>query len=187
MEEQIALKLITLTPDDRDYQRYMQILGEDTLRRQWWDDAESEVEPGVSYMMAVSRGRPLAWAGWLVEHSPAGQPVLLRCCNNYVRRGFRNRSPELYQLVYRRRHVEVVTALGLPAVTFLFPEPIPLHLRDGWRRATGQGAAGTSRARPGARLHRWQKLVWSPPAHRPARTTVSPTLRLSAGTAVVKR
>ncbi len=154
----------------------MGILAAEPLAGQWWRDAESGVEPGVSYTMVLARGRPAAWAGWIVIDDEQGNP-LLKCCNNYARRAYGDRRSALYRLAYRARHRDVVTQLGLPGVTYLFPEPIPLHLRDGWRRDKGKGARGTSRAVRGGRLHHWRRLLWTPPAQRPraaARPPVQP-------------
>ncbi len=131
-------------------------LREEPLRTQWWEDAESEHEPGVSYLMVLAPGPdvwlvPAAWAGYRIENE-AGTAVL-RCLNNYVRREFRN--PDLYPLAYEARHRLVVARFGLPAVTYLFPEPIALHEADGWVRDTGPSGSGQSPVNPN---HHWQRL-----------------------------
>lgn len=135
------------------------MLREEPLRTEWWEDAESEHEPGVAYLMVLVADPgsgwlvPAAWAGYRIEDEH-GRAVL-RCLNNYVRRGFRDRVPELYAVAYAARHRLVVRRLRLPAVTYLFPEPIALHEADGWVRDAGPDAAGTS-----ADGHRWQRLRW---------------------------
>jgi hypothetical protein len=139
-------------------------LREPELADQWWDDAESHAEATVSYMVVYAPDPsgamvPAAWAGWVLGGNA------LRCCDNYVRRGFRRRRPELYEMAYRARHRQVVQVLGLPGVTYLFPEPVGLHLRDGWVRDTSPGSSGTRDGRP---EHRWQRLLWTPDRLRPA-------------------
>jgi hypothetical protein len=143
----------------------IEFLQQEPLRTEWFDDAESQHERGVAYLMVLARDPagllvPAAWAGYRIEDE-AGR-VVLRCCNNYVRREFRGRTPDLYAVAYRARHDRVVRRFGLHAVTYLFPEPIPLHEADGWVRDTSAGGSGTSRARPDGELHHWQRLRWSP-------------------------
>ncbi len=154
-------RIVHLTPDHEDYEQYMLLLASEPLRTQWWLDAESEVEPGISYLMVLADHEgelvPAAWAGYAVSDGE------LRCCNNYVRRGFRGRYPELYQVAYAARHRDVVAVLGLPAVTYLFEYPIPLHLADGWVLCSGPDAHGLSRAHEGGEVHTWWRLRWSPP------------------------
>ncbi len=141
------------------------------LRTQWWDDAESRADYGVSYVVVYELDEhgvevPAAWAGWIQEldldqrfwNGAGGVEIVLRCCNNYVRHGFRNRTPDLYQLAYRHRHEHVVAKLGLPAYSYLYEQPIPLHLPDGWEYHTPIDQPGESRARPGGELHRWWEM-----------------------------
>ncbi len=152
------MDVTALTPGTVRYASMMAQLAADPLAAEWWQDAESGVDAGVSYMMVTVAGRPAAWAGWqLIEGG-----TIVKCCNNYVRRGHRNQDPELYKVAFLARHDQVLTRLGLPAVTYLFPEPIPLHLEYGWRLDTGPGSAGTSRAVRGGPLHHWRRLVWTP-------------------------
>lgn len=153
-----ALRIVNLSPPDRGYGRLVRVLESEPLRTQWWRDAESEHEPGTSYVVALVAGEPAAWAGWRLQ--PDG---VLKCCNNYVRRGYRDRTPDLYALAYAARHRDVVLRLGAPAETYLYPEPIPLHEADGWVRDTSPGGSGTSHAFEGGEPHHWQRLTWSPP------------------------
>jgi hypothetical protein len=162
------VKLIHLTPDDPDYPRIMGMLRAEPLRTQWWNDAKSKVEPGVSYLMALAEDEggelvPAAWAGYRVDRADDG-PVLW-CCNNYVRHGFRNRTPELYAQVYGARHRQVVTVLGLPAYTYLYAQPIPLHLADGWVHDRAPDSMGMSRPpAPDVPSQPWWRLRWAPSA-----------------------
>lgn len=154
------LDIIMLHPADREYRHFMSVLTAEPLRTQWWNDAESRVEPGISYAMVLVDDQPAAWAGWQVVRD-GGTPVL-RCCNNYVRHEFRGRRPELYELAYRHRHQNVVARLGLPGVTYLFPEPIGLHLADGWVLDAADDACGDSSPYTGGPVHHWRRLLWQP-------------------------
>ncbi len=147
---------IHLTPGQARYQRYMDVLAGDPLRTQWREDAESGVEPAVSYLMVLAEDAggqmvPAAWAGYQLV--PVGGELTLRCCNNYVRREFRSCDPELYEMAYRARHDVVVSRLAFPAVTYLFEQPIALHEADGWVKDTGPGGSGVSTAG-----HHWWRL-----------------------------
>lgn len=140
-------------------------LAEEPLRTQWWEDAESRDEPGTAYLMVLVRGPdgwlvPAAWAGYRIEDEHG--TAVLRCCNNYVRRGYRDHTPDLYPVAYRARHLLVVARLRLPAVTYLFPEPIALHEADGWVRDTAPGSSGQSRPFENGPVHNWQRLRWEP-------------------------
>lgn len=81
----------------------------------------------------------------------AAQPVdgVLTCSDNYERRGV-GRELGLYRVAYRHRHETVVAPCELPAVTYLFAQPIALHEADGWRRT---GLSGVSE-----HGHRWWEL-----------------------------
>lgn len=154
----MSISVINLTPDLSGYPYVARALMEEPLRSQWRADAESEHEDGISYVMVLDddgtgrRHVPAAWAGYRIEDG------VLRCCNNYVRHGFRDRDPELYEVAYRARHDLVVAGCGLPAVTYLFPEPIPLHLADGWELDTTPEGSGISRDIPGVE-HHWRRLT----------------------------
>lgn len=156
--------VIHLTTSHEWYESIMERLAAEPLASEWYADAESRVEDGVAYLMALARDAggvlvPAAWAGYRVEDR-AGITVL-KCCNNYVSRPFRGRTPDPYAAAYRARHAQVVTRLGLPAETYLFPEPVPRHVADGWVRDTGPGGSGISTVT--GVLHCWQRLTWTPP------------------------
>jgi hypothetical protein len=139
------------------------------LAGQWYDDAESGVDADTartSFMVTFVVGPdldavPAAWAGWRFDVAADGLPVL-RCCDNYVRRGYRGRTPELYRLAYEARHSLVVDTCGLRAETYLYPEPIPLHIADGWELDVSEDASGKSSPYPGGPVHEWQRLVRRP-------------------------
>ncbi len=160
--------VLRVRPGERLHDELLATLSAEPLATQWWRDAESRATPAASYMVVYMGEVPAAWAGWFVEDHDGRR--VLRCCDNYVRRGYRRRSPELYTLAYRRRHRDVVRRLGLPAVTYLYPEPIGLHLRNGWVYDTSPGSAGVSTpypdqpAGPDNPEHRWRRLRWAPPA-----------------------
>ncbi len=135
-------------------------LTEPTLAAEWEADAESRHEPGTCYLMVLAADAsgamvPAAWAGYRIEDEN-GVPVL-RCCNNYVRRPFRGRTPELYAAAYRARHRLVVRRFQLPGVTYLYEYPIGLHEADGWVKDDAPGSEGMSEFG-----HYWWRLRWSP-------------------------
>ncbi len=140
-------------------------LCEETLAAEWWDDAESRHEDGINYLMVVDRNHPsgmlpVAWAGWRVEDENGA--AVLRCCNNYVRRTHRGHVPDWYSIAYLARHRLVVQRLGMPAVTYLYEQPIWLHELDGWVKDTGPGSSGVSHAREGGEPHPWWRLRLPP-------------------------
>jgi hypothetical protein len=156
-----ACYVVHLTPDQGGvYDWFTDPLAEEPLRTQWWDDAESEHEPDTSYLMVLVDENglmtPAAWAGYRLVDG------VLRCCNNYVRREYRGRNPELYAMAYAARHAEVVTVLNMPAVTYLYAQPIALHEADGWVKDTGSDSHGSSYARPGGQEHLWWRLRRDP-------------------------
>lgn len=145
-------------------QRYMALL--DRIRADpatvaaMWEDAEGrpgELDiPGTRWSVAVSpSGDPMAWCAARV----VGGVVL--CHSNYERREYRGCG--FYAQAYRQRHAMILAPLALPAVTYLYPEPIPLHTADGWMFDDGEHSSGVSTAHPGGPPHHWQRLVWSPP------------------------
>ncbi len=174
------MRIVHLTPGHDDYARLTAPLLEEPLRSQWWADAESEHEPGTSYLMVVvdEGGEPVpaAWAGYTINGG------VLHCRDNYVRDAYRGRTPDLYAVAYAARHDRVVTRVRLPAVTYLFAQPIPLHLADGWVYDTAPDSPGVSRAHPDGEDHPWWRLRWAPgtvPDGRPALSGRLPGRRLT--------
>lgn len=158
------MEVAHLTPASPRYIDFIGDLGAWPLAADWYADAESTAReyPDASYFVTYAPNRygapvPAAWAGYLVLERD-GRPFL-KCVNNYVTRPFRGRDPDLWQLAYRERHRRIVTQLGAPAETYLFPEPIPVHLADGWQLDTSPTGSGVSRA-TGVE-HHWQRLTWA--------------------------
>lgn len=166
MPDPADVRVVRVDPAHPDHPALIATLTAPDLAAQWWDDAESRAEDGdgVGYLVAYVAGDPAAWAGWTIDTTENGQ--VLRCCHNYVRREYRGHTPELYRVAYQARHRQIVTRLGLPGVTYLFPEPVGLHLASGWVRDTTPGGAGTSRPHPDGPVHHWQRLRWTPPHPR---------------------
>lgn len=125
------IEILTLTPDHPRYVEIIAHFAAEPLATQWWSDAESRHEPGVSYALVLADDVPAAWAGWIVTEIDG--IWTLKCCSNYERRGA-GRERGLYALAYNHRHRATVAPSALAAVTYLFPEPIELHEADGWTR-----------------------------------------------------
>ncbi|MBQ1047820.1 hypothetical protein KBX50_04975 [Micromonospora sp. C51] len=131
------------------------------LIERMWVDAECTPDeldvPGTWWSVAVLHdgSRLAAWAAARVDGG------VLKCFANYEVPGI-GRELGLYRDVYRERHRSVVLRMGLPAVTYLFAEPIPLHLADGWYRTGLQGESETT----GTVTHTWQELRREPTSPR---------------------
>lgn len=146
----------TFEPGSPGYTDLLDALCAEPLRTQWWHDAESAVEPGTTYVVAYGSGDNnlfgmAAWAGLRISDG------VVRCCDNYVRRGFRGRG--FYESVYWVRH-QILAGFGMPGETFLFPEPILLHEAGGWVRDARPAGSGVSTVT--GVPHRWQRLTWTP-------------------------
>lgn len=139
---------ITLAHGDSRYTGLLhQVRQDPVLVAAMWADAESRPEeldvPGTLWTVVLDGGALAAWCAARI----AGD--LLKCHSNYevpARRGH-----GLYEAAYRARHAEVVLPAHLPAVTYLFPQPIPLHEADGWYRTGTTGVGEMSD-------HRWWEL-----------------------------
>lgn len=136
----ITVTIDTVQIGDDDYERLGRIRDDEQLLADMWRDAEHVLDehPGKRWTVVSVGGMPVAWAAATVVDAD-GQEVL-RCSDNYERRGL-GRVAHLYRVAYRRRHETIVAAVGLPAVTYLFEQPIALHEADGWTRT---GLTGTS-------------------------------------------
>lgn len=147
------IETITLTPDHPRYAEITALLQAMPLAEQWWCDAESQHEDGVSYAMVLDDDVPAAWAGWEVRGG------VLHCVSSYERRGH-GRALGLYALAYAHRHREVVVDWTGPAVTYLYEQPIPLHEADGWRKSGAvEGVDYGTSDEPGVPPHRWWRLI----------------------------
>lgn len=158
-------EIVNVVQGDDLYEELLsQIRDDPGLLQQMWQDAEHRLieVPGKIWTIAVvwseqeRRWVPAAWAAACEVIDDAGRAVL-RCSDNYERRGV-GRDHGLHGAVYRHRHETVVAPSGLPAVTYLFAEPIPPHERDGWYKT---GLHDVSRE-PGIDEHPWWELRRDP-------------------------
>ncbi len=138
---------VTLTHGERFYDDLLRVVrGDRALVEAMWADAESspaELDvPGTEWsVVLLGDGTPVAWCAARVDAEG-----VLKCHSNYEVRAWRGNG--FYEAAYRARHRQVVGACGLPAVTYLFSEPIALHEADGWYRTGLEGVSG----------HRWWQL-----------------------------
>lgn len=160
------LEIVTVQWGDDRYAELIAPLRDDqVLVEQMWGDAEHRFEehPAKRWVFAVVDGEPAAWAAATWTADSNGRP-LLRCSDNYERRG-PGRDYRLYQLAYRRRQTSIVVPaarVGVPAVTYLFEQPIALHEADGWVKTGSTGVSGEA-----GEKHQWWQL------RRPADNTAS--------------
>lgn len=147
------IEILHLTLDHPRYDDLTAQLLAEPLATEWWADAESKHEDGIEYVMVLADGVPAAWAGWRIEVDTDAFRRVLRCRNSYERRG-PGRELGLYAHAYRERHERVVLTSGLPGLTYLYAEPIPLHEADGWVKT---GVCGVSKV-PGLKPHPWWEL-----------------------------
>jgi hypothetical protein len=151
-------QVVTVSLGDLRYEDVIgQVRADTALRAQIWADAEHELEeqPGKLWTVALvwqeDRWVPAAWCAVRAVDG------VLVCSDNYERRG-PGRALGLYRAAYEQRHTTIIEPTPLPAMTYLFAEPIPLHEADGWYRT---GLSGTSR-RPGIHPHDWWELCRRP-------------------------
>ncbi|GAA2360730.1 hypothetical protein Cme02nite_38010 [Catellatospora methionotrophica] len=136
--------------------RYEELLGpvraDTALLRQMWLDAESELDeqPGKLWCVSVVDGRAGAWAAAVEDCG------VLRCCNSYEVPAYRGRG--LYAAAYAHRHATIVAPSTLPAITYVYDQPLPLHLADGWA-VTASGTSTVSEPDGDGRFeHRWHAM-----------------------------
>jgi hypothetical protein len=125
-----------------------------------WTEAESAPDeldvPGTQWTVAITEaGEPAAWCAATIDR--AGQLV---CHSNYEVPA--NRGRGLYAAAYDARHRDVLLKYKRAAITYLFPEPIPLHLASGWIPDAAPGGSGTSSPYPDGPTHSWRRLTWTP-------------------------
>lgn len=131
--------------------RYEEILRPVTsdadLLAQIWADAESAMEehPQKTWWFAVATdGEALAWCA--VQPVAEDGRVVMKCTDSYERRG-RGRDNALYREVFAARNV----ALGhMACVTYVFDQPVRLHLEHGWELTGVDGVSDDG--------HHWQEM-----------------------------
>lgn len=136
--------------------RYEEVIGglrrDGALLAGMWLAAESRLDehPGKTWVVAVDAGgRALAWCAF----EPADEPgVDVKAVDSYERP--ESWDDDLYAVVYQVRH-ELIRFSS--AVTYVFPEPLELHLWDGWV-PTVEGWSDE----PGVPSHHWTRLVRAP-------------------------
>lgn len=144
--------------------RYEELLGpvrdDPALLRQMWLDAESELDEADGKLWCVATvnvdGRWVAgaWAAAITEQVD-GQ-MTLRCCNSYEVPAYRGRG--LYAAAYAHRHATIVAPWTGPALTYVYDQPLPLHLADGWR-VTASGVSTVDEPDgDGGTEHRWHEM-----------------------------
>ncbi|MEU8185994.1 hypothetical protein [Micromonospora carbonacea] len=129
-------KMVTLRHGEAQYADLLDTIRADTwLVGRMWVDAESQPDeldrPGTVWCVALVDGVPAAWCA----ATPDG--AALRAHSNYEHPHHRERG--LYAAAYAQRHRDVVQPSRLPALTYLFAQPIPLHEGNGWQRTGTHG------------------------------------------------
>lgn len=143
------MELLVLRAGDA---RYNDVVGaltrDDRLRAEVWAAAESELQerPDKTWVVAVDAGRALAWCAFQPSDEPG---YVVKAVDSYVRPEAWHRR--LYPLVFFRRH-QLIRAV--PAVTYVFDQPLALHFGCGWV-PTGDGWS----SEPGIPPHHWTRLV----------------------------
>ena len=130
-------EVLTVQIGDENYERTIGPIRSDrVLRAEMQADAEHTLDerPGKLWCVVLVGDVPAAWCAVQIQDG------VLRCSDNYERRGV-GRERGLYTEAYRHRHNTIVAPSGLPAVTYLFAQPIARHEADGWYRT---GLAGVS-------------------------------------------
>jgi hypothetical protein len=147
-------EVVILTAGD---DRYEQVIGglrnDRELLDVMWQAAESQLDERLDKVWVVAvepaTGRALAWCAYQPTTELNAQ---LKCVNSYER-------PEcwdedLYGVVYAVRH-ELIRHSS--AVTFVFDEPLQMHLWDGWQPFDDGWSS-----EPGVPSHHWTGLRREP-------------------------
>ncbi len=143
------------------------VRNDDALLEQMWRDAESELDEEDGKVWAVAtvfhEGRWVAgaWAA-AVEREEDGEPYLL-CCNSYEVPQWRGKG--LYARAFEHRQRYVVQARGIPARTWVFDQPRPLHEALGWK-VVDTGVSWLE----GLDAHPWFEMRWTPRVTAPTRS-----------------
>ncbi|SNT66285.1 hypothetical protein SAMN05421812_13632 [Asanoa hainanensis] len=140
-------EIVVIRPGDNRYERVMSTLRADRpLLRRMWREAESRLDEHrrKTWVVAVGAGdRALAWCAY--EPFARG---CVKAVNSFERPEVWGQG--LYERVYNVRHQLIRYRRAL---TFIFDQPLPLHLRDGWVPV----ADGWS-SEPDAPSHHWNEL-----------------------------
>lgn len=141
--------------------QYEQVIGglraDADLLAYMWQAAESRLDehPTKVWIVAVDpNGRALAWCAY----QPVGDGVVT-CVNSFERPEVWGRG--LYATVYAARHQLI---RWFDAVTYVYDQPLPLHLADGWVPFE----EGWS-SEPDAPSHHWTGLRRPADPHDPER------------------
>ena len=144
--------------DDRYEQVIRPILDDAELMAQIWADAETRMEEASEKQWFVAVSTPgdqaLAWCAARLELQN-GQLTMV-CEANYERRGI-GRAKGLYAAVFEERQ-QYLEHLGLPCVTYIFDQPLQLHLDAGWLPSGAEGISSEEGVEP----HHWQELRYGP-------------------------
>lgn len=126
------------------------------LLRRMLLDAESQLDEqlGKLWCVAVVDGQAGAWAAAVEDCG------MLRCCNSYEVPAYRGLG--LYAAAYRHRHDTIVAPSTLSAVTYVYDQPLPLHLADGWA-VTASGTSAVAEPDGDGKIeHRWHEMRRTP-------------------------
>lgn len=146
----MTVEVLILRQGDARYEEVLSELRNDhVLLAEAWSDAEMILHEHAAktWVIAVDGSRPLAWCA--LEPAPLDEGVELKAVDSYERRDARDRG--LYLRVYVVRHDML---RHRSAVTYLYDQPLPVHLADGWE-ITNDGWSNE----PGIPAHHWSRLT----------------------------
>ncbi|HWB38354.1 MAG TPA: hypothetical protein VHA75_20240 [Rugosimonospora sp.] len=148
----MAVEVLILRQGDARYEEmFGQLRADRALLADLWAAAESRLDehPGKTWIVAVEAGVPVAWCAYEPTDEQGAE---VKCVDSYERREAWGRG--LYARVFWARHRLIRRA---EAITYVFAQPLGLHLSAGWR-ITGEG----DRSEPGIPSHHWYELRRSP-------------------------
>lgn len=148
----MTVEVLILRQGDARYEQvFGQLRPDRELLADLWAAAESRLpeHPDKTWIVAVEDGVPVAWCAY---EPTSEQGAEVKCTDSYERREVWGRG--LYGRAFWVRHRMVRRK---SAITYVFPEPLGLHLSAGWR-ITGEGWS----REPGIDSHHWYELRRSP-------------------------